>query len=204
MQSFPIVLRTRSGESSFRPAQACHRQVAFSLIEAIASLAILGILASTGIPSMQRLLADQQTYTAASTLVAALNLARSEAVMRHSPAVLCPSHNGNDCVDGSSETVWEKGYLLFSDNNGDARRDGDEPVLLRFDITRGVTVRSSRSRDHVTYLSNGLATGTNLTFTLCPAVKKATARAVIVSNTGRARISTKLSDGRQIECVHSN
>lgn len=204
MRSFTILLQARTGKSFSRHfALLHHRQAGFSLTEAVAATAVLGILTTTGIPSMQRLLADQQTHTVASTLVAALNTARSEAIMRRSHAVLCPSHNGNDCIDGGSETAWENGYLLFADSNGDARRDSEEPVLLRFEVARGITVRSGRSRDHVAYLPSGFATGTNLTFTLCPASKKATPRAVIVSNTGRARISTRLSDGSRIECAQS-
>ena len=123
--------------------------------------------------------------------------------MRRNHAVLCPSRNGNDCDDSDSVTMWENGYLLFVDNNRDTRRDSEEPLLLRFDVVKGITVRSSRSRDHVTYLPSGLATGTNLTFTFCPLSRKATPRAVIVSNTGRARISSKLSDGSRIECAYS-
>lgn len=175
-------------------------QTGYSLIEALVVLTIAGTLALAGMPSLRRLEAEQEVRTAANTLVAALYMARSEAIKRAGHAVLCPTANGSDCLDTDSDTAWERGYLLYVDDSADARRDQEETILRQFDPMRGVTIRSSRSRDHVTYRPNGLATGTNLSFTLCPLSKYATPRAVIVSNTGRARISTKLADGSQIKC----
>lgn len=198
MPTYTAALRNFSG-SCTRLSVHFH-QTGLSLLEAIVTLGIAGTLTLTAMPSLLRLQAEQEVRTAANTLIAALYTARSEAIKRGNHAVLCPSMDGSECADTDSETAWEAGYLLFADSDGDAQRDSQEPVLRQFDPLRHVTVRSSRARDHVTYRPNGLASGTNLSFILCPRSRHASPRAVIVSNTGRARISMKLADGGPIKC----
>ena len=162
-----------------------------SLYEAIVTLAITGIVAAVGIPSLQSMLANARLTTATNTLIAALYTTRSEAIKRGQRVVLCPSRDFRSCTDASD---WHVGYVLYVDYDGSHSRDPDEPVLRVFDALSGVTVRSSIYRDHVTYLPNGLASGSNLSFAIC--VRGAAAgRAVIVSNSGRARVATRMPDG---------
>jgi len=167
------------------------RQRGFTLYEAMVTLTIGAILATVGIPSLQSLLANTRLTTATNTLLAALATTRSEAIKRGQRVVLCPSSNHQSCTDASN---WHVGYVLYVDHDGSSTLDPDEPVLRVFDALPDVTVHSSVYRDHVTYQPSGLASGSNLSFAVC-ARGAAAGRAVVVSNTGRARVARRMPDG---------
>jgi len=174
---------------------------AFSLYEALVTLAVVSTVSTIAVPSFQQLTSSQRMTTAVNSMVTALNLARSEAIKRGERATLCPSADGHACHSGGADsTAWEGGYLLYIDHNGNHEFDAGETVVWRFGATEGLNIRSSAHRDHVTYQPNGTASGTNLTFSLCAKHGRGMPRAVIVSNTGRARTSTKTAGGGAIVC----
>lgn len=174
---------------------------AFSLYDMLVTLTVVGTVSAFAIPSFQQLVASQRMSGAINTLVSALHLARSEAIRRGVRAALCPSADGHACHNGGAgSTAWEDGYLLYIDLNGNHEFDADETAVWLFGATEGLNIRSTAHRDHVTYQQNGMASGTNLTFTLCDKRGRGTPRAVIVSNSGRARTSTRAADGGVIVC----
>lgn len=174
------------------------REHAFTLYDTIVTLAVVGTIASVAVPSFQQLVSSQRMTGAINTLVSALYLSRSEAIKRGENAVLCPSREGRSCIQGGN--IWEEGYLLYIDSNGNAQVDTEEIVVRYFETTTGLRVRTSSNRDDIRYLPNGLASGTNATFTFCDTRGRGTPRAVIISNSGRARTSTRMSDGGEITC----
>lgn len=174
---------------------------AFSLYDAIVTLTVVSTVATVAVPSFQQLTASQRMSGAANSLVTALHLARSEAIKRRENAVLCPSADGRACSDsGVGGTVWESGYLLFTDRNGNHEFDADEMAVRMFGATAGLHIRSSAHRDHVTYQPNGMASGSTITFTFCDKHGRGVPRAVIVSNSGRPRTSTRDASGGAISC----
>ena len=177
-----------------RPLAQCSRrspQRGVTLYEALVTMTVAGVLATVGIPSLQALLANTRLTTATNTLLAALATTRSEAIKRGQRVVLCPSSDYRSCTDASD---WHVGYVLYVDNNNSSDLNPGEPVLRVFDGLTGVTVLSSVYRDHVTYQPSGLAYGSNLSFAVC-ARGAAAGRAVVVSNTGRARVARRMPDG---------
>lgn len=161
----------------------------FSLYEMLVVLTIVSILGSAS-ASLGGVLRNERLSTGANDLMAALNLARSHAVMRLANVVVCPSRAGHQCDEPDSRyTWWQNGYLVFVDFDGDRRRDDNEPVLLNGSAKTGITLRSSRYRTRVVYRPDGMTTGSNLTLTFCPVGPAADVRSVIISNTGRARVS---------------
>lgn len=177
---------------SHRTFLAVHCQRGVSLHDALVTLAVVGTLTTLAVPGFQALLANLRVTTAANTLVTALYTARSVAITRGERAVLCPSSDGETCADHS---VWDVGYLLYVDLNANRARDVDEPVLRQFDAAPSLRIRSSLHREHVSYLPNGLASGSNLSFTLCSQNGDGHGRTVVVSNSGRARVANRLPNG---------
>lgn len=163
-----------------------------TLYETLVALAVIATVALIGIPALQSVLASTRLVTATNTLVTALYVTRSEAIKRGRRVVLCPSRDQRSCTRAGD---WHVGYVLFVDDNGNRRLDGGEALLQVFDAPTGVTVRSSAGRLQVTYLPNGLASGSNLSFAVC-ARGAGAGRAVVVSNTGRARVAQRMPDGR--------
>lgn len=181
--------------------QLPRRERGFSLYDALTTLTVASVLFSVAVPSFQLLTSSQRMSGAVNSLVTALHLARSEAIKRSERAVLCPSVDSRTCNDNSADaTVWEEGYLLYIDRNANHEFDDDDQAIWMAGATEGLRIRSSAHRDHITYLPNGLTSGTNTTFTFCDKGGKGAPRAVIVSNTGRPRTSTSGTGGSALVC----
>jgi len=173
----------------------------FSLYDALVTLTVVSTVTTIAIPSFQQLNYNQRLTGAVNTMVTALHLTRSETIKHRERAVLCPSSDGHTCLGrGAGDTRWEDGYLLYIDRNGNREFDADDLAVRVFEATKGLRIRSSAYRDHVTYQPNGLASGTNLSFSFCDERGRGAPRAVIVSNSGRPRVSTRDADGGAINC----
>jgi type IV fimbrial biogenesis protein FimT len=184
-------------QSAFRIKYRLPRlERAFSLYDALVALTVVSTVTTIAVPSFQHLISSQRMSGAINSLVTALSLTRSEAIKRSERAVLCPSSDGRAC---RNNTVWEEGYLLYIDRNGNHEFDIDETAVRMFGATPGLHIRSAH-RDHVTYQPNGMASGSTITITLCDKHGRSVPRAVIVSNSGRPRTSTRDASGGAISC----
>lgn len=171
-----------------RQIQAGFRQHGYTLHDALITLSVIGIITTIATPSLLRIIEHQRLVSAANTLLTALMTARSESIKRNSRTVICPSRDGSSCIgDNGAHTEWHHGYLLFADDNANRQREPEEPLLQVFGNSLHIRIYSSAGRDHVTYQSNGHASGTNATFLFCGSDPVAL-RTLVVSNTGRARL----------------
>jgi len=179
--------------------QTLRRQLGVTLIETLLTVSIAGIVLGAGVPSFGRALAEARVSAEVDALMGHLQLARATAIDGGSPTVLCPSADGLTCA---SDSLWHQGYLLFVDHNRDRARDADEPVLRHRQgaIDAPVSAKSSTYRRLVRFDVDGSAGGSNLTITLCDQGAQVAPRAVIVSNIGRPRVSTKAPDGSALSC----
>lgn len=88
-----------------------NRQKGFTLIELMITVAVLAIVLSIAAPSFSNILLNNRINTTAHELQAAMQIARSEAVMRKSTVTLCRANAALDsCADG---TDWSQGWLLI-------------------------------------------------------------------------------------------
>jgi len=177
-----------------------HCQSGFSLVELVTTLAVSSILITVGIPSMQQLMASQRMTASVNTVVSHLHLARSEAIKYGFHAVLCPSPDGDACIKSMQ---WQQGFILFVDENVNRKRDPGEKLLRWFQPgSRGQQIRISTTtgRRWIRYQSTGLALGSNVTITFCDSGGFVAPKAVIISNTGRPRISTEKPNGDSLVC----
>jgi Tfp pilus assembly protein FimT len=107
------------------------RQRGFTLVEALVMLAIVAMAALVAIPNLQRVMIKTQTTQAIAGLAGAFDLARSEALRRHSPvgAVITTIPEGNLVV-----TVWEDfdpSNAVVSTNNNFVQDDSELVVERR-------------------------------------------------------------------------
>ena len=123
----------------------------FTLLELIIIVAILGITTALAVPGLREMVSNNRIQSNASDFVAALQFAKAEAVARVNPVTLC---KGADLIGCAADGGWQQGWIVFSDDNGDAGED----VLLNHEalnenitfrgtagVTDSITLRPSRT-----------------------------------------------------------
>lgn len=175
------------------------RPCGFTLLELLISVAIATLILAIGIPAFNSLSARSQQTAEINSLVRHLQLARSSAIKTGNHHVLCPSKDMLGCL---GDTRWESGYILFEDRNQDAIRDPHE-TLVRVSRPTGnfdIAMQTTAGRKLVIYRADGRSAGSNLTLTFCDPGKSIQPKAVILSNSGRTRVSTTRWDGTPLTC----
>jgi type IV fimbrial biogenesis protein FimT len=154
----------------------------FTLVEQLMAVAVLAILAGIASPSLASLVRRGRMQSAQMDFMEALGYARSEAVLRRTRMVFCPTRDRLHC---SAESRWEGGWLVGVDRDRNNQPDGTplrigegHPQLL---------IQSSDARRHVAFLPDGSAAGSNLTLLFCSADHAQEPLGVVVSNSGRIR-----------------
>lgn len=170
----------------------------FTAIEAIITTSIVCILLAFGIPSFKTITQNNRMAAARNSITTHLNLARSEAVKRNIGVILCPSQNGQGC---GNSTIWSEGFILFADKNSSRQFEPGEQILRYIDKTYdSIRISTTTGRRKVVYNPLGFASGYNLTITFCDTNNQTDPKAVIVSNSGRTRLSSTKPDGSQLDC----
>ena len=174
-----------------------HFQRGFTLLEMIITLSISTILTTTAIPAFHQLVQRTRLTTEINTFVGQLHYTRSEAIKRGVRAIMCRSSNGKSCERTAG---WEKGWIIFADYNANRELDGpDELLFVEKGEENGITITSGRRR-RIVYQNTGQSPGSNGTYVFCDPDYPEYAKAVIISNTGRPRISTVRPDGTSLAC----
>lgn len=83
----------------------------FSLLEMMVAIVILAILLAIAVPSFKTTIQKHRLRSAADNLQAAVDYARSEAVLRATYVSLCASADGATC---SAAKTYETGWLVYA------------------------------------------------------------------------------------------
>ncbi|WP_199609378.1 GspH/FimT family pseudopilin [Flocculibacter collagenilyticus] len=165
---------------------------AFTLVELLIVVTILGILASAALPSFNSILESTRADNKTSELTRLLYFARAEAISSENFVTLCPLQN-NACVNN-----WNLEIVVFNDINLNRTIDGNERVLRVIS-----PIPSHDFLQHpfssVSYDATGmLANRMGSSFRYCPGTKNSQyARRIIVSShTGRVRYSDEDTECR--------
>jgi type IV fimbrial biogenesis protein FimT len=174
------------------------RRGGHTLPELVFSMAIVVGLLGWGIPSFRDLRRDAARTREVNQLVHAIHLARSEAIKRNGVVSLCPSADGQRC--GPAGTPWHAGWIVFvnSDRDSPAVRDDAEQLLRVFAPWPGGTVHANRGT--LSFRPFGQM-GVTATITFCDERGVRAARAVIISQTGRPRVSDRSASNGPLACI---
>jgi type IV fimbrial biogenesis protein FimT len=169
----------------------------FTLPELIFAMAIVVGLLGWAIPGFRDFQRNAERTREVNQFIQAVYLARSEAIKRHGVVSLCPSVDGSTCAAAGSR--WQSGWLVFAnlDHDQPASRDPGEPLLRTFPRWNGGTIDGNRPT--LSFRAFGQLAVT-ATFVFCDERGPGAARAVIISQTGRPRVSDRSASNKPLTC----
>jgi len=167
------------------------------VIGLLGALAVMGALAAAAAPSFRALAWDSRRSAAVNHLVRGLHLARTEAVKRARPVTLCPRDPAGGCLGRSGP--WPSGWMVFVDLDDDvpSQWDPGEPVLHVAPGPDAVAMSSNRSA--FTMRPFGIRS-INGSVSVCDPVHHMPGRTLVVSYTGRPRVSHKMASSGTLAC----
>lgn len=166
----------------------------FTLVELVVTICIASVLLGIAVPSFIGIIKSYNVTTITNRMVSAINLARSEAIKRGVQVTI------NNLGIGSS--IWEGGWQVFVDNNGDGTLNGTDLLLKTYPaLTNKYTLRTGANYTcWLAYTSTGLSKGSgsacsgglsNDTFRVCdPSASTTLSRSITINMVGRPSPST--------------
>lgn len=171
----------------------------FSFIELTLTVTVSAILFGLALPALSSLLSTNHLSVHVNDLRGALGLSRSAAIRRNQHVIICKSDDARRC---DKNAKWSDGWIVYADRNRNRKRDTGE-ALLR--VHRGMhdrtllDYRAFGSPNYIVFRPTGV-TRTNGTFTFCVRRHPDMRRALILSKTGRVRISDTQPNGNRLKC----
>ncbi|QFU76996.1 prepilin-type N-terminal cleavage/methylation domain-containing protein [Halioglobus maricola] len=166
------------------------RSEGFTLIELMVVLAVLAALLLVAAPGLADLIRNNQMVTDVYALRATLNNARSEAITRRAPVVVCPSSDGATCLASND---WSNGYITFvamNNNTAPDPNDPDEELIQWEPRDRAMNIFYSNSEQQVIFNARGTALDYEGTFEFCDERGTEDARALILNPVGSVSSAT--------------
>jgi type IV fimbrial biogenesis protein FimT len=141
-------------------------QRGLTAIELLVTLAILAILIGIAAPSMSRFIGQWRASNAINALTGSLRTARTEAIARARPVVVCrvASSSSTTCLSTAGTNGFASGWIVFVNNDRDTSFDysatnGDE-LLLRQEAPPGIANIALTNAGRFVFLPNGLLNAT--------------------------------------------
>jgi type IV fimbrial biogenesis protein FimT len=159
----------------------------FTLIEMLVAVLIVGVLLLVAAPGFSDLISNNRMVSEVYLMRATLSHARSEALARRAPVVVCPTTDGLACADSND---WSSGYMTFvdtDDNNVANPTDPDEDIIQWEARQSPVDILFDNASKRVRFGGQGVALGFEGTFTFCDSRGAGDARALILNPVGSLR-----------------
>ena len=170
------------------------RTAGLTLVELMITILVLALLLVQSTPSLQSLVHGNRMRTEAHRLLGAINLARSEAVLRNTAVSLCPlvlSASGSAQCGGN----YAGGWFVFANRDRDRVVDkGVDEVLQVFPALPAGYRLSNRDgtrqlTDTISYLPDG-SSRVNRTLLICPPPGiDLEPLGIVVNSVGRPRLA---------------
>ncbi len=135
----------------------------FTLIELLITVGIAGIVMALAVPNMSEFIKNERLTSATNGLLTDIMLARSKAVERNQPVIICASNDQATCTNDG----YEEGWIVTVDTNSDGT--GDEIIKIQQAIEGNVTYQDGAGLSVISFDARGfLPTGANTgTISIC-------------------------------------
>lgn len=148
-----------------------------TLLELCFGLALVAVLAGLAAPGFHASLRAGAIRTAAYELMAGVQQTRANSIVESRPGVLCASDPAGRCLPADAPAYAWSSFL----------EAGGQPLdLTAHALPRGVVLRATRAP--IRFWPSALAAST-ATLTICDERGFARARAIVISQSGRARFA---------------
>ena len=178
-----------------------------SVVELVISLAVVAILATTGIPAFSSFIQTNRVSESAFDVLGTINLARTEAVKRRTRVVLCRSADPTVGVPscGGSANVWTTGWLVFASGDSNNTYEVGTDTLLGIGLVHSsniTVVTNATSNNNLEYNADGTTneSGGTARFAICDKRGGAFGRQIDIPPHGRPKF-IKGSKGSPIDCT---
>jgi type IV fimbrial biogenesis protein FimT len=169
----------------------------FTLYELLLTVALLGILVTISLPTFSDTLARARQAAELNSLFHAIHLARKESIRRRQVMTVCASSDGQSCL-GIRD--WSSGWILFNNTDRDSppQVDPDETVVLSHSVSESLRISANR---RAFTLRATFRRATNGTLVVCDREGRVPPRALVISYTGRPRVTAEKPDGTPYSCA---
>ena len=157
-----------------------NQQQAFTILELVTTIAIASIVMAVAVPGLRTFIQNERLTSTTNTLLADMMLARSEAVERNLPAIICSSSNETSCTGGS----FADGWIVGVDANNNGVLDADERIKVQQAIQDDVKFNSNMGGT-INYDNRGFNPGAVGLISICDDRGPDHAKALSISRTGR-------------------
>jgi len=154
-------------------------QRGFTLVELMASISVLAVLAVAGLPSFTQLIARQRIDAFMQRLDTDLALARNTALVRRQPVIVCPRGADGTCEPGLD---WSSGWVVLSEGSS---QPGETLWVQSALVDPTNAIQVNATRPLLRYRHDGTSSGSNLSIRLC--LNGQLQAQHIISNAGRVR-----------------
>lgn len=169
----------------------------YSLYELLITIAVAATVMAASVPSFGKIVARNRQHVEINALFHAIHLARKESIVRRKVVSICPSPDGQQCLPSRD---WSSGWIMFVNDDRDEppQIDGAEIILQTHSVNpairltanrRGFTLRSTQKR------------ATNGTVVACDIADRTPPRALVISYTGRPRVTLETTRGKPYACA---
>ena len=179
------------------------QQSAFSLIELMIVLAIIGVLGALAAPNFTTLIQNNRLSSKTNDIINLISLTRQLSITRGLTVTACHTDNADITLTtcgGGTNSDWSDGFLIYA---AQPRTLSDKKTLKNYDKNNdalikqiqladdSVTITISNGNDHLSFNKEGLLRPAGiLNFTVCDDGRtKETGRRIDVSATGSTSIT---------------
>ena len=169
-----------------------------TLVDLIASLAILSILYELAAPAFFRLIERNKAATGINWIISAINITRISAVDYGSLTTLCPTQDDRRCSG-----IWHGRVMIFTDPNNDQTLNEGEHIITTLDFPHeGSTLkwRAFRNKQYLQMTSQGFTNFQNGNFVYCSREQNPLfSRQIVLNTQGRVKKSVDRNNDGLIE-----